>query len=473
MTFRSVFEILQSSHKSQKVEIAVALTIRKVEGRDEIKRFKALEGEYHYMGETHSGGDTMRLVIEEGGEWMALMVWGSACYHLKARDEYVGWPASLRVERLKLVVSNRRFTILKRPGERKNLASQCLGLATRELPGLWIREFGYRPLLAETFCDIERAAGTCYKAANWTPLGVTKGFTRTNRQECDFYVPNDRPKTLWVRPLDRDALRLLNSRELPEDCRRGAMGDADGVMPLNVGARESLYEALRHVKDHRDRNRSFPIGGILSIVVMAMMSGANSVKAISRFAKRLTMAQRRELCMPHAKSAAGVVAKHEYRVPGYVTLYDFLKGLDLDDFGRKLSAWMAAEDGTLPRQLALDGKFVKDVMGVVSVVNAETGAPVAVAVASNKEGEGDKCELAVGRRLLRESDLTNALVSSDALHCQQETARAVACANGENLMQIKANQPGLLRNAKAVVSARHPVDSKKNESAGTDVSRLG
>ena len=227
------------------------------------------------------------------------------------------------------------------------------------------------------------------------------------------------------------------------------------------------------MKDHRDRNRSFPIGGILSIVVMAMMSGANSVKAISRFAKRLTMAQRRELCMPHAKSAAGVVAKHEYRVPGYVTLYDFLKGLDLDDFGRKLSAWMAAEDGTLPRQLALDGKFVKDVMGVVSVVNAETGAPVAVAVASNKEGEGDKCELAVGRRLLRESDLTNALVSSDALHCQQETARAVACANGENLMQIKANQPGLLRNAKAVVSARHPVDSKKNESAGTDVSRLG
>ncbi len=30
---------------------------------------------------------------------------------------------------------------------------------------------------------------------------------------------------------------------------------------------------------------------------------------------------------------------------------------------------------TLPRQLALDGKFVKEVMGVVSVVNAETGAP--------------------------------------------------------------------------------------------------
>ena len=49
------------------------LTIRKIRGR-ELKRFKKLEGEYHYMGETRSGGDTLRLVAEEDGEWVALMV---------------------------------------------------------------------------------------------------------------------------------------------------------------------------------------------------------------------------------------------------------------------------------------------------------------------------------------------------------------------------------------------------------------
>lgn len=69
-----------------------------------------------------------------------------------------------------------------------------------------MRKFRYRPLLAETFCDVERSAGTCYRAAGWIPLGMTRGFTRTNRQECDFYVPNDRPKTLWVKPLAPDAL---------------------------------------------------------------------------------------------------------------------------------------------------------------------------------------------------------------------------------------------------------------------------
>ena len=40
----------------------------------------------------------MRLVFEENGKWVALMVWGSACYHLKPRDAYVGWTNSIRTE---------------------------------------------------------------------------------------------------------------------------------------------------------------------------------------------------------------------------------------------------------------------------------------------------------------------------------------------------------------------------------------
>ena len=451
------------------------LTMRQVTKATELKRFKELEGEYHYMGETHSGGDTMRLVFEEDGKWVALMVWGSACYHLKPRDAYVGWANSIRAERLKLVVNNRRFTILSEPGERRNLASECLGLVARELPRLWLKKFRYRPLLAETFCDIERTAGTCYKAAGWIPLGQTQGFTRVNRQDCDFYVPNGRPKAVWAKPLCKDALALLNARELPEDCIEGARGDARGVMPLGAEGYESLYDALCHVHDTRDSNRTFPIGGMLAIVVMAMMSGANSVKAIARFAKRLTMAQRRALCMPHAKSKAGVVAKHEYKVPCYVTLYNFLRALDLDDFGEKLSGWMASQgDGTLPRQLALDGKFVKEVMGVVSVVNAETGAPVAVAACTRKEGEKGRCEMPVGRKLLGRMGLSNALVSSDALHCQQDTAREILCSGGEHLMQVKGNQSGVIRRANAVVRARKCAgDTKKNTKRDTVGAKSG
>ena len=91
------------------------------------------------------------------------------------------------MQRLKLIASNRRFTILANKGERKNLASQCLALATRNISALWMKRFHYRPLLAETFCDIERSAGICYKAAGWIPLGMTKGYSRTNRQEVERF----------------------------------------------------------------------------------------------------------------------------------------------------------------------------------------------------------------------------------------------------------------------------------------------
>ena len=112
------------------------LTIRTMRNGEK-RRFGQLEGEYHYMGETHSGGDTLRLIVEEDGEWKALMVWGSACYRLKDRDAHIGWTASLRALRQKLVVQNRRFTLLAKRGERPNLASQVLGLAARELSALW------------------------------------------------------------------------------------------------------------------------------------------------------------------------------------------------------------------------------------------------------------------------------------------------------------------------------------------------
>ena len=438
------------------------IRIRRVYKATELKRFKQLEGEYHHMGETHSGGDTMRIVFEaEDGEWLALMVWGSAVYHLRPRDEYIGWNMALRAARQKLVVNNRRFTVLARPGSRPNLASQCLGLAMRELPRMWLEKFRYRPLLAETFCDVSHSSGTCYRAANWIPLGMTRGFTRVNRQECDFYIPNDSPKTIWVAPFVRDAVELLNSPDLPDECLEGARCDADGVLPVSPRQAESLYEAMRRVRDWRDDNKSIPAAAMLSIVVMAMMGGANSVKAVWRFGERLTMAQRRLLCLRHDRDRFGRPLKAYFKVPSYVTFYKFLRKLDLADFGERLSAWLQSQEGTLPRRLALDGKFVKDVMGVVSMADCETGAPVAVAASRRKEWTVGECELPKGQKLIRGQDLTNALVCADALHGQQETARDILNANGNYLLQIKGNQATILRNAESLVKARKPTDAKK------------
>ncbi len=106
------------------------------------------------------------------------MAWGAACYSIKDRDRWIGWSPTLRAERQKLIVQNRRFLMLVEKGKHPNLASRILGAATRALPKHWEERFGCRPVLAETFTDIEQFHGTCYKAAGWEAVGMSKGYAR-------------------------------------------------------------------------------------------------------------------------------------------------------------------------------------------------------------------------------------------------------------------------------------------------------
>jgi hypothetical protein len=152
------------------------LEVRILTTKKDAKRFDELLGEYHYLGETRPVGDFLRQVAVRDGEWVGLLAWGSACYALKDRDKYIGWTPTQRAERQKLVVQNRRFLIPGKKGHQPNLASQILGAAVRALPDQWMEQFGYTPLLAETFTDMEAYKGTCYKASGWKPLGIQSGL---------------------------------------------------------------------------------------------------------------------------------------------------------------------------------------------------------------------------------------------------------------------------------------------------------
>ncbi len=420
------------------------LVIREIK-RKEHKRFAKLEGKYHYMGETRPGGDTMRLVVEENGVWVALLSWGSASYSLKHRHNYIGWTASLRACRQKLVVQNRRFTILFKRGERPNLASQVLGLCLRKLPDLWFEKFGYKPLLAETFSDREVSAGTCYKASGWIELGQTKGFSRSRRTST-YYVDNKNPKTLWVKPLHKNACELLRSFDLPEEYIEGTGSDNYGILPLRQPQIESLYDALRKVKDPRASNRKFGLASMLSLVVIGVMAGKRDLLSIVRYCDRLKTSQREMLNLPLYDRSN---KKNTFRaIPSYSAFYNLLKQLDPDNFAEVLCAWIRQHNGTLPAQLAIDGKFIQNTVGIVSVADTSTGVPVAMATISKKKGEGEKSEMKVARKLIKKTDLSNALVSTDALHTQQETVREITMSGGESLALVKKNQKTIYKDCK-------------------------
>ena len=106
-----------------------------------------------------------------------MLDWGPATLKLIDRDQWIGWNGPQRADRRDLIVQNRRFLLLSTL-RMPNLASRCLSMALKALSSQWQQAYGYKPLLAETFTDIERFEGTCYKASNWIALGQTKGFKR-------------------------------------------------------------------------------------------------------------------------------------------------------------------------------------------------------------------------------------------------------------------------------------------------------
>jgi hypothetical protein len=180
------------------------------------------------------------------------------------------------VERLKLIVQNRRFLVLSDKGASPNLASQTMGAALRALSGQWQESFGYRPLLAESFTDPEAFAGTCYKASNWQAVGMSAGYSR---HRADFYVANERPKKLWLYPLDPQAREHLRAVELPPACERGRIAPPSGVIPVSQLQMLSLLELLRKAPDPRGKNTRLRIGPVLAIIAMALLAGRRDISA--------------------------------------------------------------------------------------------------------------------------------------------------------------------------------------------------
>ena len=75
---------------------------------------------------------------------------------------------------IRYVAYNTRYLIM--PWVRvPHLASHILGRMVRQLPQDWQNIYGHPLYFLETFIDPGLYKGTCYRAANWVPLGLTTG----------------------------------------------------------------------------------------------------------------------------------------------------------------------------------------------------------------------------------------------------------------------------------------------------------
>ena len=167
----------------------------------------AVLAEFHYVGCRGTVGENLQYTVTDArGRLLACLLFGSAAWKCRARDQFIGWTREQRERHLHLITNNTRFLILPWVHV-PHLASWILGRVLRRLSHDWEQKYGHRVALVETFVERDRFAGTSYKASNWIWLGATTGRSRQDRQRT-LRVP---VKDVYIYPLHRGFRQELSA----------------------------------------------------------------------------------------------------------------------------------------------------------------------------------------------------------------------------------------------------------------------
>jgi hypothetical protein len=371
----------------------------------------------------------LRYVAEARGQWIALLGWNSAAYHLKAREAWIGWSPAQRQKRLALVAQNSRFLIL--PGVScPNLASRLLALCVQRLDQDWRQAHGHGLLLGETFVDPKRYLGTCYRAAGWQRLGRTGGYARSGK---DYYVAHDRPKELWVLPVAQQAARLLRAAELPESYR-GAESAPLPRSQLKAPQLATLVEVFWVLPDaRRSQGRRHRVGCVLACAAAAVLAGARTYADLATVADQFSQGQLRAL-RAWRNSKTGC-----YEAPSEATFWRALSEVPAQTLDDALGQWQLAH---APKEeaIAVDGKTVRG-----AGVHLFSAFPhSAQAVVSQQRVPEKTNEITRLPDLLKNIPLEGKVITADALHTQQATARHLVQDRGADyVLVVKDNQQTL------------------------------
>jgi len=172
---------IQSSISVELKEL-LPLSLSRVESQTQRALWYEYVERYHYLGYQLPFGAQLRYFMRSDAtdDILGCLQFSSPAWRMARRDRWIGWSDEQRKVNLQKIVNNSRFLIF--PWVKvKNLASSVLGLAIKKVPDDWHCCYGYRPVLMETLVDRKRFNGTCYRAANWIPIGETTGRGRMDR----------------------------------------------------------------------------------------------------------------------------------------------------------------------------------------------------------------------------------------------------------------------------------------------------
>lgn len=177
----------------------------------------------------------------------------------------------------------------------------------------------------------------------------------------------------------------------------------------------NLVAVLQGIKDHRKaRGQRYPLWLLLLTAILAVLSGAKSLRGLERFSQRhfLSLCQRLK------------VSVSTQRTPADSTFRLVFEQVDLQAVQGALYVWSGQDseieclicDGKAARgsMTSLAGK-VQNFVSLISAYSPQAG----LVIAQESYPYRDDCEQNALQRLLKTLDLEGVLIQADALHTQK------------------------------------------------------
>jgi hypothetical protein len=195
---------------------------------------------------------------------------------------------------------------------------------------------------------------------------------------------------------------------------------------------------LEKVKDPRGRQgQYYPFNAILGLIIVGFLCGRQGLMAVYRMGRRLNATQRSQLGFVNG------------RTPCHSVLTETVRLMDQNDLIEVLGGVIALNgNDTDARQIAIDGKTMR-------ATKNEKGHAAHVLSAfccglqniiGTKASHSKGMEIPDALKLLDDLDLTDKIVTGDAMFCQHHITEKIVEKGGDYLLPVKKNQKTLHEN---------------------------
>jgi DDE_Tnp_1-associated/Transposase DDE domain len=197
----------------------------------------------------------------------------------------------------------------------------------------------------------------------------------------------------------------------------------------------ALLDVLAQIPDPRDpRGIRHPLPAILSLAVLAMLTGVKSFAGIAQLGR------------DKGTALAHALGFRRGKTPATSTFSELFRVLDIDAFEAALSRWVLSH---LPpgeaRVVSLDGKTLRgskdgEIPGQ-HLVTAYLSQAKAVLAQVRVDAKTNEHKAAL--QLLGILPLTGTVFVGDAMFCQRDLCATIIEGGGDYLLFVKDNQPSL------------------------------